>query len=82
MKEIPNIIESIVKETSNAKFDRCHFTEFGESSLNFEVVYYISTNDYMKAMNAQQRINLEIMRRFEEEGIDFAFPTQTININK
>ena len=79
---IPNIIKQIVDQTENALFDRCHFIEFGESSLNFELVYYIPTNDYLLAMNAQQKINLEIMRLFEKEEIEFAFPTQTIHLSK
>ncbi|KGG11817.1 Small mechanosensitive ion channel [Prochlorococcus sp. SS52] len=82
MESIPNIIKSIVEETNDAIFDRCHFIEFGESSLDFELVYYIPTNNYLSAMNAQQRINLEIMRVFEREGIEFAFPTQTIHVSK
>ncbi len=80
MKTIPSLIEDIVSKTENAIFDRCHFIEFGNSSLDFELVYYIPTNDYLLAMEAQQKINLEIMRKFEEQKIDFAFPTQTINI--
>jgi len=79
---IPSIIKQIIDKTENALFDRCHFIEFGESSLNFELVYYIPTNDYLSAMNAQQKINLEIMRLFEKEEIEFAFPTQTIHLSK
>ena len=82
MELIPKMIEEIVNETENAIFDRCHFTEFAQSSLNFELVYYIQTNDYVLAMNAQQQINLEIMRVFEAKGIEFAFPTQTIHLSK
>ena len=41
---------------------------------------YDTTNDYIAAMNAQQQINLDIMSAFEREGIEFAFPTRTIQI--
>ncbi len=80
MENIPKIIESIIDSVDNAKFDRCHFVEFASFSLDFELVYFIPTNNYYKAMLAQQTINLEIMRKFKEEGIEFAFPTQTINL--
>ncbi len=80
MRKIPEIMQKIVEKTDNAIFDRCHFTNFGESSLDFELVYYIPTNDYLSAMNAQQQINLEIMMEFEKEGIEFAFPTRTIQM--
>lgn len=82
MKRIPDIIKEIVDSTEDAKFDRCHFIQFGNFSLDIELVYYIPTNNYTRAMNAQERINLEIMRRFEEEKINFAFPTQTIQLTK
>ena len=82
MKIIPSIIEKIVTETDNATFDRCHFTDFGDFSLNFELVYYIPTNNYLAAMEAQQSINLRIIEEFSLNKIEFAFPTQTLNIER
>ena len=80
MRMIPKITKNIVEETQNASFDRCHFTDFGNFSLNFELVYYIPTNNYLAAMEAQQSINLRIIEEFTSNNIDFAFPTQTLNI--
>ncbi len=80
-KNIPEIIKSIIDKTDNAIFDRCHFIKFANSSLDFELVYYIPTSDYLSAMTAQQEINLEIMKRFKLENINFAYPTQTIYMN-
>ena len=80
MKIIPHIIKKIVEETKDASFDRCHFTDFGDFSLNFELVYYIPTNNYLAAMEAQQSINLRIIEEFTSNNIDFALPTQTLNI--
>jgi len=82
MKKIPSIIQTIVENTQNASFDRCHFTDFGDFSLNFELVYYIPTNNYIAAMEAQQHINLRIMEEFKINNIDFAFPTQTLQIEQ
>ena len=70
----------LVDETKDASFDRCHFTDFGDFSLNFELVYYIPTNNYLAAMEAQQSINLRIIEEFAVNNIEFAFPTQTLNI--
>jgi len=81
-KNIPDMIKSIVDKTENAIFDRCHFVEFSNSSLDFELVYYIPTSDYIQAMSAQQEINLEIMKKFQNENISFAYPTQTIHVNR
>ena len=78
MKAIPLIIETIINQQEHSTFSRCHFTEFGDSSLNFELAYYIDTRDYTIALNAQQEINLKIMESFAGKGIEFAFPSQTI----
>ncbi len=48
--------------------------------LEFEVVYYVKSPDYGQFMDIQQRINLELISRFQASGIEFAFPTQTIHL--
>ena len=78
MKAIPEWVENIIEVIPNTTFDRCHFTEFGDSSLNLELVYYIDTRDYTTALNAQQAVNLAIMKCFAREGIEFAFPSRTL----
>ena len=81
MKAIPTWVEQIIDAVPNASFNRCHFTEFGDSSLNLELVYYIDTRDYTTALNAQQAVNLGIMERFAREGVDFAFPSRTLYLD-
>ncbi|MFL2672816.1 MAG: mechanosensitive ion channel family protein [Prochlorococcaceae cyanobacterium] len=78
MKAIPTMIQAIIDAQEHSTFNRCHFTEFADSSLNFELVYYIDTRDFTVAMNEQQAINLGIMEAFAQEGIDFAFPSRTL----
>ena len=78
MKAIPTMIQTIIDSKEHSTFNRCHFTEFADSSLNFELVYYIDTRDFTVALNEQQAINLEIMEAFAREGISFAFPSQTL----
>lgn len=78
MKEIPGIIKEIIERTDLAETDRVHFKEFGDFSLNFEVVYFVNTKDYAKYMDIREKINLAIKEKFEEEGISIAFPTQTV----
>jgi small-conductance mechanosensitive channel len=60
------------------RFDRAHFKALGASSLDFEVVYYVLSPDFNLYMDIQQRINLWLFQRFADEGIEFAYPTQTI----
>jgi len=78
MKAIPAMIQTIIDSQEHSTFNRCHFTEFADSSLNFELVYYIDTRDFSVALNDQQAINLAIMDAFARAGIEFAFPSQTL----
>jgi small-conductance mechanosensitive channel len=78
VQEIPEIIQEVVEAQENVRFDRSHFKEFGDSALVVETVYFVLLPAYQFKMDIQQAINLELKRRFEAEGIEFAFPTQTI----
>ncbi len=80
VKKIPGIIDKVIASQPQVTFDRAHFKGFGPSSLDFEVVYFVEDSNYNLYMDIQQSINLEVMRRFEAEGIEFAYPTQTVFI--
>ena len=82
LKKIPKIVNEIINKMEITEVDRIHFKEFGDFSLNFEVVYYINNKEYSVYMDVQQDINLAIKEAFEKEGIEMAFPTQTIFLNK
>ncbi len=56
---------------------RVHFNEFNDASLNIIVSYWYKENDHWAAIEFGERVNLGIMRAFEKEGIEFAFPTTT-----
>jgi small-conductance mechanosensitive channel len=75
---VPVKLREIVEAQENTTFDRAHFQEFGDFSLNFEIVYFVEGPDYALYMDIQQAINLEILRYFENAGIEFAYPTQTV----
>lgn len=81
LKQIPTMAREIVEGVKDADFDRCHFVEFGASSLDFELCYNIPTNDYVKALDAQQQVNVALVQMFAEQGIEFAFPTRTLYLN-
>lgn len=78
LETIPAILREAVEASNDTRFDRSHFKEYGAFSLNFETVYYVLTADYTRYMDIQQAVNLHIHQRFEEEGIEFAYPTQTV----
>ncbi len=79
-KQIPGLIKEIITNINDTVFDRAHFANYGDFSLIFEVVYYVVGSDYNKYMDINQEINLNIKKIFEQLGIEFAFPTQTLHI--
>lgn len=81
LEHIPAMIREIVEHQPATRMDRVHFARFGDSSLDFDVVYFVLDPDYNRYMDVQHAINLEIFRRFAEEGIEFAYPTRTIQIS-
>jgi len=77
---IPGIVREIIEKQDQIRFDRAHFKEFGDFAMIFEIVYYVTVPDYNVYMDIQQAINLQIYHRFEQEGIVFAYPTQTLYV--
>jgi small-conductance mechanosensitive channel len=80
--KIPTIIREAVETQEKIRFDRSHFKEYGDFALVFESVYYVLVPDYNAYMDIQQAINLRTHERFEEEGIEFAYPTQTLFLTR
>jgi small-conductance mechanosensitive channel len=81
-KEIPGIIKKAIENVQDTAFDRAHFASYGDFSLDYEIVYYVMSGDYNKYMDIQQEINFVIKEEFEKRGIEFAYPTQTLFVDK
>ncbi len=82
LKKIPDIVKGIIDDIEGVEFDRCHFINFSDFSLDFETVYYVEDSDYLHYMNVQQKINLALVNQFGKEGIEFAYPTQVVYLNR
>ncbi len=80
LQEALRILRQILGEHPSTDRFWVYFKEFGPYSLNILVVHWCKHTDYEKFLQATEEINLEIKRRFEEAGIEFAFPTQTIQL--
>lgn len=78
VKQVTGIVERIFENIDGVKLDRVHFTTFADSALLFDVVYYVNSPDYSAYLDRQQKFNFELMDKFAELGIEFAYPTQTI----
>ncbi len=79
---INDLVRNIIEAQPQVRFDRVHFKEYGDSALNYEVVYFVTDPNYKVYMDVQQAINLDIFRRFAEEGIEFAYPTRTLLVQR
>jgi len=82
IKEIPSVLKRIVQSVEGTGFVRAHFYEFGNFSLNYEIVYFVSGNDYNNYMDKLQKVNFAILDEFARMGVEFAFPSQSIYVEK
>lgn len=81
VERVPQFVRDIVASSGlDTRFDRAHFKTYGDSALQFEVVYYVLTPDYNEYMDIQQAINLALLKQFRARGISFAYPTRTLHI--
>ncbi len=71
-------IEEEIEAVDKTRFDRAHFADYGASSLDYEIVYFVESREYADFMDARHAVNLALFRRFAAEGVDFAYPTRTL----
>jgi len=80
LEKIPSMIKEIISPIPNVRFERAHFKQLSDYSLDFVVVYYVLVPEYAAYLDIQQEINLDLYKHFSTEGIEFAYPTQTLVI--
>jgi len=76
-----DILKEILEKHEGMNDDfppRIFFNDFNADSLNLRVIYWYHPPSYWAFMAFTENFNKEVLRRFNEEGIDFAFPTQTL----
>ncbi|MFC1463037.1 mechanosensitive ion channel family protein [Verrucomicrobiota bacterium] len=81
MTRAVEIIEEVLKDHEGMDPDfppRAFFSDFSDWALNILVIYWYHPPDYWKYMEFSARVNMTLLERFNAEGIEFAFPTQTI----
>jgi small-conductance mechanosensitive channel len=79
---LPGIIRSVIEAQPKVRFDRSHFLTWMDSSLRIETVYWVLDPDFLAYANTQHAINVELLRRFAAERVDFAFPSRTIHLHQ
>ena len=82
LARIPGMLEDIITNYEQVSYDRTHSTTLNDSSIAFECVYYVDSADFNLFMDRRHQINLDILHRFEEQGIELAYPTRTVILEK
>ena len=80
IKEVLSGVPEI--NTDAEKLPRVYFSDFNDWALNIYVSYWVKPPDYWLYHEINQHVNLGIMKRFEAEQIEFAFPSQTLYVKK
>ena len=80
LREIPKLLERIVLEQSNARFERCHLKTLGDSALQFELSYFVQQPKINSLLDLQQAVNFRIIDELRRLGVEFAYPTQRVLI--
>jgi small-conductance mechanosensitive channel len=75
---IPGQLKAIAAGQTLVRVERCHLVQLADSALVFELVYYVQSPDYIAYCDANQAINLAVVRSFRQQGIEIAYPTQTL----
>ncbi|HMB17377.1 MAG TPA: mechanosensitive ion channel family protein [Candidatus Paceibacterota bacterium] len=82
LNKIPKIVEEVVGSINDVEFDRGFFEKFGDSAIVFEVVYFVDKSDYNLYAERNQEIGFKLKKELNDEGMEMAFPTQTIYLKK
>lgn len=83
LKRAIEIIEEVLNANSEIYSDFVVFLDtLADSSINIKMSAYVKTNNYVKFLKIKEIVLLEIIKKYREEGIDFAFPSRSVYIAK
>jgi len=78
---IPVLLEGIVREQPNARFDRCHLKTLESAWLEYELSFFVLQPKLNPLLDLQQAVNFRIIDEFRRLGVAFAYPTQRIVVD-
>jgi len=82
LKQLPKLLEEIVREHAQARFERCHLKTIGESSFQFELSYFVQQPAENPMLDLQQAVNFRIIDELRRLGVEFAYPTQLVYFDR
>jgi small-conductance mechanosensitive channel len=81
VRAIPAMLTEIIQSQETVTFERAHFSGVAAPALNIDVVYWIETADFIRFMDVQQEVYLQMIERFKADGIELAFPAQALYVH-
>jgi small-conductance mechanosensitive channel len=82
LKRIPAMIEEIIRSFEKLSFDKINLVNIGDFSYDFNLVYFVNTRDFMVHALAKQELMIQMLEKFDKEGIMLPYPTQTIIVDE
>jgi len=82
LRQMPKLLENIVREHAQARFERCHLKTLGESCLQFELSYFVQQPAVNPMLDLQQAVNFRIIDELRRIGVEFAYPTQLVVLDR
>jgi len=82
LRGMPQLLESIVREQAPARFERCHLRTLGEAAFHFELAYFVQQPAVNPLLDLQHAVNLRIIDELRRQGIEFAYPTQLVILDR
>jgi small-conductance mechanosensitive channel len=74
---VPEIVKEVVSSCDRCVFLRCGMTGYGDSSLDFSFEFDVKSEVWQKVFEARHQVLVALLKRFNDEKIEFAYPTQT-----
>jgi small-conductance mechanosensitive channel len=78
LRTLPQLLEKVVREHPQARFERCHLKTLGESSFQFELSYFVQQPAVNPLLDLQQSVNFRIIDELRGLGLEFAYPAERV----
>ena len=82
LRQVPTLVEAVVRGQPGVRFERCHLRTLGESGAVFEVVFFSDAPEFEPLVAAEHEVNLGVLEALAGAGISLAYPTRTVLVER
>ena len=80
LQSVSSIVQSIIDEHPHLSSNWINMVGLGGSSIDYELDYEMNSADYATCLRYQEELLLQLIEKFREKQIEFAYPTQTVYV--